>query len=214
MLGSISTQAKTIKVFVPDTGVDISHLEIRNHVNMMNWEKEDYIDVLGHGTHIAGLILKDTCPEVELVSCKYFSPLQDNLLPSINCFKKALTVNPTVINYSSGGSKPSPEEFEVLKQLSDMGVKIVVAAGNDGFDLNDENNNYYPAKYSGIANLIVVGNLHNKLSNFGLSNMVWEYGTNVYSTLPESYFGNMTGTSQSAAIYTNKLLKMYCKDLK
>ena len=210
---------KPITVFVPDTGVDISHVtEIRNHINIANWTKEDYVDLNGHGTHVAGIVLKDTCPEIELISCKYYTDSitemmkKSNLTRSIECFKKALTQHIDIINYSSGGDSFSQEEFDILKKLSDKGIKIVVAAGNNGEDLKISD--YYPAKYK-LTNIIVVGNLNvNKnvfySSNFNLPGMVWEIGVDVFSTLPNSNYGSMSGTSMAAAIHTNKMLKEKC----
>lgn len=203
--------AKRIVVYETDSGVDISHLEIRKHINIANWEKEDYIDTNFHGTHIAGLILDGVCEEVELISCKYMDKKVNALDKSIECFKKALNLHVDIINYSSGGLEYSKEEYMVLKQLSDKGIKIIVAAGNNGQDLMLYD--YYPAKYK-LTNVIVVGNLdgnkRNQSSNYNLPGMVWEKGTNIWSTWPANSYSSMTGSSQAAAIHTNKLLKEMC----
>lgn len=204
--------AKPIIIYEVDTGISLSHLPIRNHINIANWEKEDYIDTNFHGTHIAGLILKDVCAQVEIVSCKYYFNDGKEFQNTIACFKNALKVKPNIINYSSGGAQKSDEEFSILKQLSDLGIKIVVAAGNDGLNLSLPNNNYYPAKYKGIKNLIVVGNFNSNSSNYGIPGMFWELGTNIYSYFPNGRFGYMTGSSQSAAKYSNKLLKRLCDE--
>lgn len=220
LLLGISTisNAKPIKVLEIDTGIDISHLEIRNHINIANWTKEDFIDTNGHGTHIAGLILDNVCDKVEIISCKFYNGYEKDgneiLNKEIACFKMALKQHVNIINFSGGGGKESPEELKVLKQLSELGIKIVVAAGNNGQDLSDPVYNYYPAKYS-LQNIIVVGNLEqnkkrNISSNYGLDNMVWEIGTKVLSTLPASSFGYMTGTSQSTARRTNRILRKMC----
>lgn len=209
--------AKNPVVLEVDTGVDLSHKQIRQHVNILEWVKEDYIDRNGHGTHIAGIILKDTCPEVELISCKYYDDvtLGHNLDNTIKCFKQALNQHIDIINYSSTGTTNSQEEFDVLTQLSNRGTQIVVSMGNDGIDISKEGNDKYPAKYD-IENIVPVGNLtqdghRNSSSNYGLSREVWMVGTEIYSTLPYNQFGYMTGTSQATAAYTNKLLKDLCK---
>ncbi len=213
------SQAK-VTVLEVDTGVDISHLEIRNHVNIKDWETEAYIDTVGHGTHIAGIILDHVCDEVELISCKFYEPFETNetkhMTKTIECFKKALNQHIDIINYSAGGLETSPDEYTILKQISNKGIKIVVAAGNDNQDLNTYN--YYPAKYD-LQNIIVVGNLdtngeRHKTSNYGLKGMVWEIGTKVWSTLPYNSWGYMTGSSQATGKRTNFLLRQMCKDLK
>lgn len=206
-------QAKTINVLSIDTGVDLSHPEIRSHINMGEWSKPEYQDTNDHGTHIAGLILRDTCPEVELTSCKYFyeknSDLQ-NMENVIKCFKFALLKHFDVINFSSGGYIFNKDEFEAIKQIKH--TILVMAAGNNNKDLSIYH--YYPASYD-LKNIVPVGNLNGiykaPTSNYGLKNMVWEKGTHVLSTFPGGRYGYMTGTSQSAAIRTNRILRGLCE---
>lgn len=203
--------------------MDISHLEIRNHINIANWNKEDYIDINGHGTHIAGIILDHVCDEVELISCKFYSPANDfptseeyqkSLRKGLECFKQATKLKVDLVNYSAGGQQRSDDEYNVIRDITKTGIKVIVAAGNNGYDLGREENGYYPAKYN-LKNLIVVGNLEknfrrNITSNYGLKGMVWEVGTKVLSTAPKNSIGYMTGTSQATAVHTNKLLREMC----
>lgn len=205
--------SKTITVLEIDTGIDsTSHSEIRDHINMANWDKlPDYQDFHGHGTHIAGIILKDTCKEVELISCKYYD-LSNKTNSPLDCFRKALTTHYDIINFSSGGKGYNQTEYDILKAIKSI---IVVAAGNDNEDLSIQH--YYPASYD-LPNVVAVGNLNGKdkyqSSNFGLKNMVWMEGTNILSTFPGGRFGKMSGTSQATAAYSNKLLKEMCNDTK
>lgn len=185
----------------------MSHIEIRNHINIANWNKPDYQDFHGHGTHIAGIILKDTCKQVELTSCKYYD-LDNKPHSPIECFKKALTKHYDIINFSSGGPGFDQLEYDTIKKIKSI---IVVAAGNENWDLSYSN--YYPASYR-FPNMIVVGNLDgdkkNESSNYGLPGMVWELGTRIYSYFPGGRYGIMTGTSQAAATRTNRLLRNMC----
>jgi subtilisin family serine protease len=221
-LYSFLAHSKQIRVLIVDTGVSISHAEFRPFINMKDWESDAYFDLSGHGTHVAGIILDHVCPQVELISCKFYNPLDDtkehNMNRGIACFKRALKEHIDIVNYSAGGQESSDEEFQVLKQISDKGIKIVVAAGNAGKDLSTDDYNYYPAKYN-LKNIIVVGNLEkngkrNLTSNYGLEEMVWEVGTKVWSTLPANSWGFMTGTSQSTAVHTNKLIRKMCQESK
>lgn len=216
LLISVTCAAK-IRVISIDTGIDKSHEEINLHLPKNPINILDYQDYHGHGTHIAGLILNNTCPEVELESCSWFSIVNPNgdYKDYINCLRNAILEKPDFINISSGGPNYDQEEFNLLTILSNMGVKIIVAAGNNGKDLS-KTTNYYPAKYK-IKNLIPVGNLYsngerNITSNYGLENEVWEPGTEINSTLPYNKYGRMTGTSQATAKYTNKLLLQKCNE--
>jgi len=216
LLVPVMTLAKPIKVMVIDTGVSLEHKEISQHVREEHIST-NYFDQHGHGTHIAGLVLKNTCSKVELISCKFYYPYLNHVAKVTECFQLALASNVDVINFSGGGPMSSDIEEYTLKRLSDKGVKIVVAAGNQNNDLSDKYTKYYPAQYKGIKNLIVVGNLNEdgtraKTSNYGLENMVWEKGQGVLSTMPSPYvYGVMSGTSQATAIRTNKILKELCK---
>lgn len=208
--------AKTIKVMEIDSGVDISHQEIKSHVNVDD-DYLSYFDEIGHGTAMAGIILKDTCKEVKLISCSYFNPgaSKGSMNLYMDCLKLAIRENPNVINISAGGPDFDVDEFNLLSILSNMGIKIVVAAGNDGKDLSKSKNKYYPAKYK-IPGIIPVGNLESsgllhKSSNYGLKNEVYELGTEVKVLFPNNKTGTITGTSPATAQKTNNLLKEMCK---
>jgi subtilisin family serine protease len=210
LLICIKGQCKTINVLIIDKGIELSHSEIKSHVNQKNWSAAAYNSKYPHGTHIAGLILKNTCKEIELQSCIYETDFN-------KCLQFAIKINPNVINISAGGPGSYDEEFKLLKQLSDNNVKIVVAAGNDHKNLLFPGNEYYPAKYE-LKNIIPVGSLDYrgeiaKSSNYGLPNEVWEIGTSVLSTLPNKKWGYMSGTSQATGIRTNRILLEMCKKL-
>ena len=162
ILISLNLQAKTLRVLEIDTGISLSHQEITDHIDFSNFNRADYIDdhPISHGTHIAGLIVKDTCKQVELISCKYFfqNTSQDVIRNEINCFKRALTLNIDVINYSSYGYSYVKEEYELLKQLRDKNIIIITSAGNEGNDISLKRNRRYLSGYD-LSNIIVVGNL-------------------------------------------------------
>lgn len=215
---SVSLSARTIKVMVIDTGVSLSHDEISSHVKDLN--PINYIDDHGHGTHVAGLVLKNTCKEIELISCKYFyekDEANERIIKTINCFKEALKQKVQIINYSSVGSAYFKEEYKVIQQLEKAGIILVTAAGNENKDISMNSNPAYPAKYN-LKNIIVVGNLNDDgskvfSSNYGLKGMVWEKGMHQYSTLPYNKFGYMSGTSQATAKRTNRILIKWCQKL-
>lgn len=219
LLSSIVWAKSNIKVMIVDTGIDLSHKEIKQYVKEEDWDLPDYFDSHGHGTHVAGLVLKDLCPEVQMISCKYTTGRMVTYTSnSVICFKKALKENVDLINYSSGGSFANEDEFLTLLDLDLKHITFVTASGNNGEDLSNPFNNFYPAKYK-LSNIIVVGNLNedgtrNSTSNYGLKGMFWEVGTNVLSTLPNSEFGYMTGSSMATAVKSNKILKGMCDGLR
>lgn len=216
---SIICQAKSIRILEIDTGVDLSHEQIKKHVNPGNWFKDDYFDSNGHGTHVAGLILKDTCKEVELVSCNYFQigKNKDRMQNTNTCLRRALHEHFDFINYSSSGSSDQTE-YEIIEQLVGKTI-LIVSVGNDHRDISKPGKESFPACYP-LTNIVAVGNLdedhyhRHYSSNYGLFGMKWRMGTRVLSTTPYGEFKEMTGSSQATAIYTNELLKKKCKGLK
>lgn len=209
---SINVYAKNVSVWIIDTGISPTHNQIVSHIAKdQDLKSFNYLDVNGHGTHVTGLILKDTCAQIKIYSCKYFFKDEDIKQQTANeCFELALKNHADYVNFSSGGNNEDTIEKILITKLLESGTVIVTSAGNSG----EFNPKYYPPAYK-FNKLIVVGNLDNngkrhKTSNYGFKDMVWEYGTQVFSTLPDGKFGYMTGTSQATARHTNRLLKEYC----
>ena len=213
---SFNTYAKDIHVMVIDTGIDGSNIQLLKYVQAGTYD--DLHDDMGHGTHVAGIIAESGCPNLKIVSCKAFFHGHANGVKVIECLQKALTSNIDVINYSGGGEEPLGGEYDVIKSLSDKGIKINVAAGNNNRDLGSPCYGYFPACFNNIENLTAVGSMkdnqgHNyrsSFSNYGIPITHWEYGEDVLSTLPDNKYGRMTGTSMAAAMFTKHMVQEMC----
>ncbi len=207
----------TIKVAVVDTGLDLSDPRFKNHIcptGHKNFvEGETLKDVNDHGTHVAGLIQgyagnSNYC----FLIYKYYTdsaPMLLNLSREILAFQEAVKNGASVINFSGGG--PGFNEDEALFIKYHPEVTFVVAAGNEGKNLDIPGNEYYPASLF-YGNMEVVGGIdrNNKRvlsSNYGKKVENKELGQYVYSYLPNGKIGPMTGTSMATAIHTGKLIK-------
>lgn len=198
-------------VAVIDTGIDSSVINLCNngHKDFTNTSTGD---TMGHGTHVAGLINRNAgSTKFCIFNLKFYSPkMSVSSIDAIrSAIKYAMEMKVNFINISGGGPVYDREEASLIKEALDRGIKIVVAAGNNGANL-DNNCSYYPACYD--KRLIVVGNLtkaglRSPSSNYGSIVKVWEVGTDVESNLPNGNIGVMTGTSQATAVHTGKLLK-------
>ncbi len=171
----------------------------------------------GHGTHIAGIIgaeggngfgISGVAPKVSIMSLKYYDPTvpnTNNLSNTIKGIKYAIAMGANIINYSGGGLEYSAEEYEAINQARKKGILFIAAAGNERS--NSDKNRYYPADYplSNIISVTAANEADNILpsSNYGQQTVdIQAPGSNIFSTLPNNLFGNMTGTSQATAFAT------------
>jgi subtilisin family serine protease len=123
-----------------------------------------------------------------------------------------------IINISGGGIVEVLAEKNAVKKALDLGIKVVTAAGNESSLLSKHP--YFPAMSD--KRTITVGSIErhkikiSSHSNYGLSVDMWAIGR-AKSLVP---YGNdlilreMSGTSQSTAIVTGKLIQNIIKERK
>lgn len=211
-----------IKIAVIDTGIN-HNKEIQSFLCMgdehRDFTKTNLDDKIGHGTNIAGLLIKHLNHQKHcLVILKYYvNPANDkngirNYYQAVAAFKYAFDINVSYINFSSSGHAPGQQEKEILIKLTRKGVKIAVAAGNEGRLLEyGPKCKCYPACYDIKKNFYVVGNLYNDnriyiMSNYGPVVKYWNYGVNQKAA---GY--TQTGTSQATANFLSELIEKETK---
>jgi major intracellular serine protease len=142
---------------------------------------------------------------------------KNTLLASLKALRYAIDLKVDIINYSGGGSSLSLEEVALIHEALDKHIVVVAAAGNDGVSL--DTHGFYPAQAD--HRVLVVGNCKRalpygpcdegntptKYSNYGSDVKIWEPGEHVISYIHNGNTGAMSGTSQSTAIATGKLIK-------
>ena len=232
-----------VVVAVVDTGIDLNHRDLAKNLwhdpaqpksgifgkNFVNPGKNP-IDDHGHGTHVAGIIDGELDPglgvsgvahHVSIMPLKYYAEGASgmvNLNHTIEAIQYAVDHGARIINYSGGGPEFSQREYEAIKRAEAKGILFIAAAGNEGEDIDQAKNYYFPASYTnpevpayrraGVSrpsNMIVVAatNEENNLisaSNWGAKSVdVAAPGENILSTLPNGRTGMMSGTSQATA---------------
>ena len=187
-----------IKVVVIDTGISD---EWRSKANLCPEEHKDFTgtglnDTHGHGTNVVGLIVENApVRNYCIVVVKAYD--RDKQYVTAALFY-ALTIKADVINLSGGGIGPQFAEQWIVSKLLERKVLMIVAAGNNGTDL-DKDCNFYPACYD--KRITVVG-AEAKYSNHGKVVDV------VLSGKDQTAFGKtFHGTSQATAIFTGRFLK-------
>jgi subtilisin family serine protease len=210
---------------VIDTGIDPTHKDIVNnlwhdpkHPEIFGWnfvtDKPNPIDEHGHGTHVAGIIgaslnnsagASGVAHKVSIMAVKYYSdsaPGSVNLKNTVKAINYAIDHHAKIINYSGGGPEFSEDEYLALRRAEAAGILVVAAAGNEHQNTDLTENYYYPAAYR-LSNIITVAasDIRNNIlstSNWGKTRIdVSAPGENIYSLLPGSRYGYMSGTSMA-----------------
>ncbi|MGZ3768124.1 MAG: S8 family peptidase [Bdellovibrio sp.] len=195
---ALSKKEKDIVVAIIDTGVDVNHPLIKDHLwtnpkeikngkdddgngyadDIHGWNfisnNPDISDNHGHGTHIAGIILQKARSErVKFMILKYYDPFssnENNLLSSVKAIRYAIKMKADIINYSGGGDSRSIMEEDAIRDAQKAGILFIAAAGNEGRDTDISG--FYPAGYH-LSNIISVTAMDSQKrllasSNFGL----------------------------------------------
>lgn len=203
-----SEPTQEVVVAVIDSGIDETH-EIFIDVPLdEGWntitEDSTMEDDVGHGTHIAGIIVSNA-PGVTIAPYKIVDSKGGKLSNVLEAFAKAIEDEVDVVNASFGLGTSSYALETLIGKAYDAGIIVVSAAGNAGKDTG-----FYPAGY---AQTIAVGSVDaggHKLtsSNYGSWVDVAAYGYRVKSSIPDNQYGYKTGTSQSTAFVTAAVARL------
>ncbi|WP_243128400.1 S8 family peptidase [Clostridium chromiireducens] len=210
---SLINQKKEVKVAVLDTGVDYTHPDLANRVDVENGynfvdNNYDTMDYNGHGTHISGIISAQGNNGIGLVGIT--GNLDVKILPikvldesgygeTINIVKGiiyAVDSGADIINLSLGVQAKSELIAKAIEYAKSKGVFIVAAAGND----NENSDNFSPAG-DGAFTVAAMNYNYRKayFSDYGNSIKVAAPGVQMLSTVPGGYEA-WDGTSMSAPV--------------
>lgn len=210
--------ASGIRVGVLDTGIDTKHPDLRHvdieyhHVGLKAQ------DIVGHGTHVAGIIAATTNNGVgisgiancKLAAWKIFpdEPISGDFYVDTERYLQALNAavgaGVKVINLSIGGTASSQTEAILFRRLERQGIIVVAAMGNE---YEDGNPKEYPAAYRGVfaVGSVAENGRRSWFSNTGRHIDLLAPGSNILSTLPttsspyrdETDFASWSGTSMA-----------------
>jgi subtilisin family serine protease len=171
-----------------------------------------------HGTHVAGIIgalrdndtgMKGVATNVKIMIVRVVPDGDERDKDVANGIRYAADNGAKVINMSFG-KEYSPDKKavdEAVRYAVSKDVLLIHAAGNESKNLDTEPNfpNRYYADGSGDAvSWMEIGASGYKgtaaaFSNYGKKNVdVFAPGVNIYSTTPDSTYGNLNGTSMAA----------------
>lgn len=225
---SLINQKKEVKVAVLDTGVDYTHPDLRNRIDLENGynfvgNNYDTMDDNGHGTHISGIISAQANNGIGLVGIT--GNLDVKILPvkvldesgygeTINIVKGilyAVDSGANIINLSLGVQEKNELIAKAIDYAKSKGVFVVAAAGNE----NENSDNFSPAG-DGAFTVAAMNYDYRKayFSDYGNSIKVSAPGVQILSTVPGGYEA-WDGTSMSAPIVSGiaAMLKAESPDL-
>ncbi len=211
--------AGNLKVGVMDTGIDRMHpdlsaipLDYRHHGLSAR-------DLIGHGTHVSGIITATVNNEVGIAGIAQCSLVMWKIFPDqpdsdsefyvdgeryLQALAEARNAGVRVVNLSIGGTARSQTEQLLFRRLEQAGVVVAAAMGNE---YQEGNPIEYPAAYDTVFAVGAVAENGRRavFSNTGKHIGLVAPGANILSTLPmkaspyldETEYAAWSGTSMA-----------------
>jgi thermitase len=205
---NITTGNQHTLVAIVDTGVDYDHPDLaQNYVALgYDWVNNDTdpMDDNGHGTHCAGIIAAGLDNGVGVAGVaqvrffaekgfdQYGSGWSDDLA---NAICHAVNQGAKIISCSWGSSESSELIHAAMRYAYEHGVLVIASAGNDAWDLKS-----YPAAYEEVVAVAATDGSDSPtgFTNYGDWIKLSAPGDYIFSTVPNSGYSYMSGTSMSA----------------
>lgn len=195
-----------VKVAVLDTGIDYNHVDLDdNYIGGYDFVNGDSspMDGHGHGTHCAGIIAAEdneqgvigVAPEASLYGVKVLSDQGSGSISDIVAgIDWAIDNGMNVVSMSLGASSGDSTLQDACNRANNAGIVVVCASGNDY-----SNSISYPARYSSTIAVGAIDSSHTKasFSNYGPELDVVAPGVDIYSTVLDNSYQQMSGTSMA-----------------
>lgn len=206
-------------VAILDTGIDTTHPDLVDRIiggrNFTDeGDRDDFSDLNGHGTHVAGTIgatendsgVVGVAPETKFLICKVLNRFGSGGYKGITDAIKWATKwegpngeRVRVINMSLGGPYNDRSQYRAILEACAKGILVVVASGNEG-DANEDTLEYgYPALYNECVTVSAC-DAKKELAEFSSNSRqvdVIASGVDVISTYPKSQYAILSGTSMA-----------------
>ncbi|MHC4797210.1 MAG: S8 family peptidase, partial [Planctomycetota bacterium] len=171
----------------------------------------DPMDVLGHGTHVYGIVgavgnngvgVTGICWDINLMPVRagykdYVGRGVLQISDVVNALVYAADNGAHIVNMSFGGYAASYTERVAIDYCAAAGVLLVAAAGNDATD-----EPIYPAGFTNVMAVAAVDAYATRasFSNYGSWIDLAAPGSSIFSTLLGGDYGNKGGTSMASPV--------------
>ena len=169
------------------------------------------MDVRGHGTHVAGTIagkgnngvgVTGVAWNAKIMPLKFLNDTGWGYTSdAISAINYATAKGVKLTNNSWGGGDYSQALSDAINTAGQRGALFIASAGNSS--RNTDTTPSYPASYN-LANIISVASTTrtdglSSFSNYGATTVdLGAPGSSIYSTLPNSSYGTLSGTSMAS----------------
>lgn len=216
------TTGDPIKIAVIDTGIELSHPDLKNNIkggyNAINPLKSANDDN-GHGTHVAGIIAAENNsigvigagPQIDLYAVKVLNRNGFGYLSDvIEGIDWSIVNGIQVINMSLGTTSDIQSFHDAIARANAAGIIQVAAAGNDGLAAN------YPAAYPEAIAVSATdsANTITSWSSRGAEVDLAAPGLNIYSTYKGQTYKTLSGTSMAAPHVTGSAALLLTQTVK
>lgn len=200
------TTGDPIKVAVVDTGIEISHPDLKDNIKggmSAVQYTSSFNDDNGHGTHVAGIIgaihnaigVIGVGPQIDLYAVKVLDRRGSGYLSDvIEGLDWAIQNRMQVVNMSLGTSADILSFREAIQKINAAGIVQVAAAGNSGGAV------IYPAAYPEVIAVSATdqNNTIASWSSRGPEVDLSAPGVSIYSTYKGQAYKTLSGTSMAA----------------
>jgi len=197
------TTGAGIKVAVVDTGIDLSHpdLKVYGGYNAI-YPAKTAADDNGHGTHVAGIIaaLNNSVgvvgmgPQINLYAVKVLDRRGSGYVSDIiEGLDWAIQNGIQVVNMSLGTNSDVQSFHDAITRARNAGIVLVAAAGNDGAAVD------YPGAYPEVIAVAATDSANNVAywSSRGPEVDLAAPGVSIYSTYKGGTYKTLSGTSMA-----------------
>ncbi len=207
-------------VGILDTGIDVHHPDLRNANISYYHGGLRATDLLGHGTHVAGIIAAQNNDDAGIIGVARCPLAVWKIFPDepehdgrfyvdgqryLQALVALVGAGVKVVNLSLGGTASSETEALLFRRLASRGIVTVAAMGNE---YEEGNPTEYPAAYEGVlaVGAVAENRRRSSFSSTGKHIALVAPGSNILSTLPtrrsvylkETLYGSWSGTSMAA----------------
>lgn len=201
-----TTTGDPVKVAVIDTGIELSHPDLKNNIKggynaIFSWKSAN--DDNGHGTHVAGIIAAESNaigvvgvgPQIDLYAVKVLGKNGSGYLSDvIEGIDWAIANGMQVVNMSLGTSSDVQSLHDAVARAYQAGIVQVAAAGNSGLAAN------YPAAYPEVIAVSATDSTDTitSWSSRGPEVDLAAPGNNISSTYKGQTYRTLSGTSMAS----------------